>query len=126
MTASESALTYLRVHADRDQAVVIIDGELDAASAECLAEAMAAVLAWQPARLIIDLRRVGFVDCAALRVIVSAAAVLPVGALRLRHPSPAVRRIISLTGLGAGLIVGRMPRSAPHQGLFKSELSGPL
>mgnify|MGYP001273141816 CR=1 FL=1 len=114
MTASGSALTYLRVHADQDRAVVIIDGELDAASADCLAEAMAAVLAWQPARLVIDLRRVGFVDCAALRVIVSAAAVLPAGALTLRRPSPAVRRIINLTGLGADMVAGRMPRSAPH------------
>jgi anti-anti-sigma factor len=102
----------LRATAGPDRVVVVISGDLDAAAAGDLAAELAAVLVRQPARLIIDLRRVGFVDCAALRVIVSAAEFLPAGGLALRRPGPAVRRLISLTGLGAGLVTGRTWRPA--------------
>jgi anti-anti-sigma factor len=112
VTASGPALVYLRAHVTRNRAVIVIDGELDAVSADRLAAALAAVLARRPARLVIDLRRVGFIDCAALRVITSAAASLPAGGLRLHHPSPAVRRVINLTGLGAGMVTGKPARSA--------------
>lgn len=112
MTASGSVLVYLRAHVNRNRAVIVIDGELDATSADRLAAALAAVLARRPARLVIDLRRVGFIDCAALRVITSAAASLPAGGLRLHRPSPAVRRMINLTGLGADMVTGKTVRSA--------------
>jgi anti-sigma B factor antagonist len=96
----------LRARARPARAVVVVSGELDAAAAGDLAAELAAVLARQPARLIIDLHRVGFIDCAALRIIASAAAFLPAGGLALRRPGPAVRRLIRLTGLGAGLVTG--------------------
>ena len=115
MTVTRPAPVSLRAKAGPDRAVVVISGELDAAAAGELAAELAAVLARQPARLIVDLRRVSFVDCAALRVIASAAAFLPAGGLVLRRPGPAVRRLISLTGLGADLVTGRTWPPAQRQ-----------
>lgn len=115
MTVTGPAPVSLRAKAGPDRAVVVISGDLDAAATGDVAAELAAVLARQPARLIIDLRRVGFIDCAALRVIASAAAFLPAGGLALRRPGPAVRRLISLTGLGAGLVTGRTWPSAQRQ-----------
>lgn len=112
MTVTGPAPPCVRAKARAHGAVVVISGELDAAAAGDLAAELAVVLAGQPARLIIDLRRVGFIDCAALRVIASAAAFLPAGGLALRRPGPSVRRLISLTGLGAGLVTGRARRCA--------------
>lgn len=85
-----------------DLTTVVISGELDAATVPVLSARLAQVLARRPRRLVFDLAQVGFIDCAATRLIVSSGGFLPAGARPvLRRPSPAVRRILDLTDLGA-------------------------
>jgi anti-sigma B factor antagonist len=85
-----------------DLTTVVISGELDAATVPVLSARLAQVLAGRPRRLVFDLAQVGFIDCAATRLIISSGGFLPAGGRPvLRHPSPAVRRILDLTDLGA-------------------------
>jgi anti-anti-sigma factor len=81
---------------------VVVAGDLDAATMPDLSARLAQVIAGRPRRLIFDLAQVGFIDCAATRLIISSGALLPDGGRPvLRRPSPAVRRILDLTDLGA-------------------------
>jgi anti-anti-sigma factor len=81
---------------------LVVSGDLDAATMSVLSDRLAQVAAQRPRRLVFDLAQVGFIDCAATRLIASAAAFLPAGGGPvLRHPSPAVRRILDLTDLAA-------------------------
>jgi anti-anti-sigma factor len=81
---------------------LVVSGDLDAATMSVLSHRLAEVAARRPRRLVFDLAQVGFIDCAATRLIASAAAFLPAGGRPvLRHPSPAVRRILDLTDLAA-------------------------
>jgi anti-sigma B factor antagonist len=83
-----------------DLTTVVICGELDAATLPALSARLAEVLAARPRHLVFDLAHVGFIDCAATRLIASTAGLLPTGGRPvLRHPSPAVRRILDLTNL---------------------------
>lgn len=85
-----------------DLTTVVVSGELDAATMSVLSRRLAQVAAQRPQRLVFDLARVGFIDCAATRLIASTIVFLPPGGRPvLRHPSPAVRRILDLTDLGA-------------------------
>jgi anti-anti-sigma factor len=85
-----------------DLITLVVSGELDAATMSVLSHRLAQVAARRPRRLVFDLAQVGFIDCAATRLIASAAGFLPAGGRPvLRHPSPAVRRILDLTDLAA-------------------------
>jgi anti-anti-sigma factor len=67
-----------------------------------LSHRLAQVALRRPGRLVFDLAQVTFIDCAATRLIASAASILPTGARPvIRHPSPAVRRILDLTDIAA-------------------------
>ena len=56
--------------------------------------------AQRPQRLVFDLTRVTFMDCAAARLIAGTDRWLPDGQRPvLRHPSAEVRRVLELTGL---------------------------
>jgi anti-anti-sigma factor len=82
--------------------VVSVSGDLDAATMSVLSHRLAQVAARRPRRLVFDLAQVHFIDCAATRLIASAADYLPAaGHPVIRHPSPAVRRILDLTDLAA-------------------------
>jgi anti-sigma B factor antagonist len=83
-------------------ATVVISGELDLLSTPSLAEHLGQILASSPERLVFDLSRVSFIDCAAARLIAGTEASLP-GDRRpvLRRPAPGVRRVFELTGLNA-------------------------
>jgi anti-anti-sigma factor len=83
-------------------ATVVISGELDLLSTPSLAEHLDQILASSPRRLVFDMSRVGFIDCAAARLIAGTEASLP-GDQRpvLRRPAPEVRRVFELTGLDA-------------------------
>jgi anti-anti-sigma factor len=83
-------------------ATVVISGELDLLSTPSLAEHLDQILASSPERLVFDLSRVSFIDCAAARLIAGTEASLP-GDQRpvLRRPAPEVRRVFELTGLDA-------------------------
>ena len=83
-------------------ATIVIRGELDAATAPLLARRLIQILADGPQRLVFDMAGVGFIDCAAARLIVGTGRYLPAGRRPvIRHPSPAVRRMLELTGLAA-------------------------
>ena len=55
----------------------------------------------RPRLLVFDLAGVGFIDCAAATAIRTCRAMPGAPGLVLRHPRPAVRRMLSLTGLDA-------------------------
>jgi anti-anti-sigma factor len=79
---------------------VVISGDLDLASAPFLAARLRDTLTDQPRRLVFDLSRVGYMDCAAARLIAGTARSLPDGQRPvIRSASPLVRRVLELTGL---------------------------
>ena len=83
-------------------ALVRPSGELDVASAPTMWTALAPVLRGDHRSVVMDLSRLTFSDCAGLRPIRRA---VREGALvgtdvELRDASPAVRRVLDLTGLG--------------------------
>jgi anti-anti-sigma factor len=89
-------------------AVVVLAGELDIASTPWLSGQLAQILARKPQQLVFDMARVGFLDCAAARLIAGPGRSLPEGRRPvIRRPSPAVRRILELTGLDAHCEVER-------------------
>ncbi len=81
---------------------VVISGELDPVTASLLRQLLAEVLDKRPQHLVFHMAQVGFIDCAAARLIVSTGRSLPAGRQPvIRFPSAAVRRILKLTGLDA-------------------------
>jgi anti-anti-sigma factor len=81
-------------------ATIVLTGELDLAITPALSGHLARVLDKEPRQLIFDMAGVGFLDCAAARLIVSTGGFLPDGQQPvIRCPSYAARRILSLTGL---------------------------
>lgn len=93
---------------------VVIRGELDVVTAPLLSRQLAPALDDGPQRLVFDMAGVDFIDCAAVRLIVSTGQYLPTGRLPvIRRPSVAVRRVLELTGLAAACEVdpgGEPPR----------------
>jgi anti-anti-sigma factor len=86
----------------RGTATVVISGELDLVTMPFLSERLERVLREKPQQLVFDMARTGFIDCGSARIIARAGQFLP-GRRRpiIRHPSPAVRRVLELTGLDA-------------------------
>jgi anti-sigma B factor antagonist len=85
-------------HIGEDEvAVVTVSGELDISNAKALEDALGAVTARQPKRLVFHLGDLRYIDSAGIAVLLAAA-----GRSRgvgLRDPSAAVRRVVELTGL---------------------------
>ena len=84
-----------------DTAFLRVTGELDLS---CLREVEAAVdaaVAQAPARLVVDLSGLRFMDSSGLAVLLGAAR--RVRAFEIRDPSTPVRRLITLSGLTATL-----------------------
>lgn len=77
--------------------LIAVTGELDSSNVASLDAAIASITAERPQRLILDLSGLRFMDSAGISVLIGAAA--KVEAVHLRNPSPAVRRVIELTGL---------------------------
>jgi anti-sigma B factor antagonist len=77
--------------------IVTVSGDLDISNADDLEAILAPITARRPARLIFDLSGLRFMDSAGIAVLLGAAR--KVDAVQLRTPSPAVRRVIELTGL---------------------------
>ena len=81
---------------------VFISGELDLVTMPFVSEHLTMVLEARPERLVLDLAQAGFLDCGSARMIVATGRSLPAGRRPvIRRPSPAVRRILELTGLDA-------------------------
>ena len=100
-TDRRSQPLVLRAHIGTGTAAVTISGELDVVTAPALRPVLADVLDARPTRLIFDLTRVDYIDCASARAIVRAGWWLPAGRRVIIRPSPVVRKILDLTGLSA-------------------------
>ena len=86
----------------RGTATLMISGELDLSTMPLLSEHLSLILRQRPRRLVVDMARTGFMDCASARLIAGAVRSLPdTGQLVIRRPSPAVRRVLELTTLDA-------------------------
>jgi anti-anti-sigma factor len=77
--------------------IVAVSGDLDLSNAAALETIVAVKVAERPEQLIFDLSDLRFMDSAGIAVLLGAAA--KVNAVHLRNPSPAVRRVVELTGL---------------------------
>jgi len=83
--------------------IMILSGELDSSNAGSLESAAAVITAGRPELLIFDLSGLRFIDSAGIAVLIGVAG--KVNAVRLRHPSPIVRRVVEITGLSEVLHV---------------------
>ena len=105
--ADLSKAAELRVEARSEHngvAVVSVGGELDVSNAETLEAVVAEVCEQQPDELVFDLRELSFMDSAGIAVLLGGARRVP--NVRLRDPSPAVRRVVEVTGLTTVLRLG--------------------
>ena len=76
-------------------AIVVAAGELDAASASDLTELLRTALRREHDTLTIDLSGITFCDSSGLNALIAAPGPRPV---QLQSPSPALRRLLELTG----------------------------
>jgi anti-sigma B factor antagonist len=77
--------------------IMILSGELDSSNAGSLEAAAAVITAEPPELLIFDVSGLRFIDSAGIAVLIGVAR--KVNAVRLRHPSAIVRRVVEITGL---------------------------
>jgi anti-anti-sigma factor len=77
--------------------IVTVSGDLDISNADALEATVASIVARRPERLIFDLTRLRFMDSAGIAVLLGAAG--KVESVHIRSPTPAVRRVVELTGL---------------------------
>jgi anti-anti-sigma factor len=78
--------------------VVRIGGEVDMSNADVLRNTIDPIAASEVGHLIFDLGELQFIDSSGLTVLLAAAQRIPL--VQLRNPSPIVRRIVEVTGLG--------------------------
>jgi anti-anti-sigma factor len=78
-------------------------GELDIASVAPIQAAFDAIVAKRPARLVIDLSELRFIDSSGLSLLLAVAD--QVDEVELREPSAMTRKVIDLTGLSSVFIV---------------------
>ena len=98
IAADEATPTTLHIRF-RPGSVVHLSGELDIDSAPLLTDALRA-LARPGGTIELDLTELTFIDSSGIRGLCHAADRLgPHGRLVVRHPTPAVRRALELTGL---------------------------
>jgi len=81
---------------------VVLGGDLDAGNERALRRRLARIMQRRPRRLVFEMARVGYIDCACARAIVETERSLPAGTRPgIRHPQPVVLRLLRLTGLDA-------------------------
>jgi len=78
--------------------VVRVGGEVDMSNADVLRQTVEPIAESDVERLIFDLGGLEFIDSSGLTVLLAAAQKIPL--VQLRDPSPIVRRIVEVTGLG--------------------------
>ena len=93
---------------DAGDGVVIVSGELDAATADRLAQH----LKRSPAARVLDVSAVSFIDASGLRVLLAATDRNGERRLVLREPSRSVMRLLDITGL-TGLLAPVAPEHRP-------------
>ena len=77
--------------------LVKITGELDISNVESVRRTIDLVTTDRPAVLIFELSELRFIDSSGIALLLGAAR--EVGAVQMRNPSPAVRRVVEVTGL---------------------------
>lgn len=94
------APSAVRPPASAPRAVVVVEGDVDVATAGRLREVLGSAMGGPSTTVVLDVSGVSFLDCAGLRELLAARARLVAGGrgLRLRSPSPAVLRLLRLTG----------------------------
>lgn len=97
-TMTEHAATFDHV-SNEDEYVLVVSGELDAASAESFAEA-----AYQSVNthqnLVLDLQRASFMDSSGLKVLATVAvARADRGGVLVRNPCDQIRRLLTVAGM---------------------------
>jgi anti-anti-sigma factor len=92
----------IEIHMTARMVTVVISGELDFVTTPSLTTRLAQILENKPQRLVFDMNRVVYIDCAAARLIASTGQSLPHNRRPvIRCPSPLVRRVLELTGMDA-------------------------
>ncbi|MFJ8668809.1 STAS domain-containing protein [Streptomyces sp. NPDC093600] len=101
MTEREANLDVEVEIRDTDTAVLAVGGELDNDTATLLHHHLANQFVHGRRHLVLDLSRLGFMDSSGLNILIRAArdARESGGDLHLVAPTPAVRRILEITGL---------------------------
>lgn len=95
-------------------AVVTLSGELDLTTASDLDRTLARLRETAPASVVLDMAGVEHLDCAAARVIATAAQAWPgPGPLVIRDPRPIVWRLLQLTGLAAAVHLEKTTPARP-------------
>ena len=85
---------------DGTVATVTVGGDLDITTAPTLTRRLLAVAAGHPARVVLDLRELAFVDVAGARELDDVHTLLQtVCPVTLRRPQPPARKVFGLTGL---------------------------
>jgi anti-anti-sigma factor len=104
----------LSSRAEGDHVIAALSGELDIAAAPALREQLLGLLRPGASRLVIDMSQVSYADASGLAVLVGTGrrAGLLGGFLRLAAPTPAVSRVIRITGLQRQLDVFRTVQAA--------------
>ena len=88
---------------DAGECVLLVAGEVDLSNASQLRRAVEAMLGANPARLVLDVRELTFMDSSGLAVLLQAAAKLET--LVLRHAQSSIIRLIETTGVTSVLSV---------------------
>ncbi len=100
--APESVENQLSVttSAATDHTIVVVSGEVDAATSDPLRSAIFDVIEGGQPTVAIDMSEVSFIDSSGLRVLIGAykAAESAGGKLRVGNPSEAVVRLLEITG----------------------------
>jgi anti-sigma B factor antagonist len=97
-TADRTAYAEILTGTDAGGApVVTVSGEIDLSNTADLEAKVAQATEGRPDTLVFDLKDLRFMDSAGIAVLLGAAS--RVGTVRLRAPSPAVARVVELTGL---------------------------
>ena len=78
-------------------------GELDIASVAPVRNAVDAIIANRPARVVIDLSELRFIDSSGLSLLLAVAN--QVAEVELREPSAMTRKVIDLTGLSSIFVI---------------------
>jgi anti-anti-sigma factor len=95
------------------QATLVISGEVDICTGPAVERALGEALNQRPERLVLDLGRVDYIDCATLRALAAADRALPGrGKAVIRLPSRAVHRVLELTGMSACFLAEPDARTA--------------
>jgi anti-anti-sigma factor len=103
LTPPEGPAASAQLSHDGDCPVVWLRGELDLSSVEDVRPVIDQVAEDQPARVVIDVGGLAFMDSSGLALLLTLAG--RVGRVELRNPTAIVRRVIELTGLGGTLVI---------------------